>query len=379
MSGWGTYVHVPFCRIRCPYCAFHVDADHQADHAGFVDAVLREHDTRRPSFPGTPRTIYLGGGTPSRLPVAGLTRLLDALGARHAEEVTVEANPEDLTPAWLDAALGAGVTRVSLGVQTLSARHARTLGRARTPTDARAAIALLRASPLRTWSVDLMFALHEQTVEELDQDIDAYLALDPPHISLYGLTIEEGTGYARAHERGRLAPADDERWRLMYGALVSRLGQAGLHRYEVSNFAREGHRSVHNAGYWHGRPYLGLGPSAHGLGVDGTRWANVSDTAAWMRDPTGTTTVEAPSPEETATERVLSGMRTVEGLDLGTLAGQTGFTVAPATLTRLVAGGLIHGEAGRMRLADEGFYVADAVVGALVHALQPVDPTAPTR
>ena len=379
MTAWGTYVHVPFCRIRCPYCAFHVDPDHTADHAGFVDAVIAEHTRRRASVPGAPITVYLGGGTPSRLPLPQLTRLLLALSARDAGEITMEANPEDVSPAWVAAVMSAGVNRVSLGVQTLSPRHARVLGRARTPVDARAAVAALREAQMPTWSVDLMFGLHDQTLDELHADIDAILALDPPHVSLYGLTIEDGTGYARAYERGRLAPADDDRWHAMYGALVSRLKAAGLHRYEVSNFAREGHRSVHNAGYWHARPYLGLGPSAHGLAPDGTRWANVSDTAAWQQDPVGTATVEHPDHGDVAVERLLSGMRTVEGVSVGQLVEDTGLLPAPDARVRLVAGGLLVDDDMGMRLTDDGFYVADAVVRALVHALQPVDPVALTR
>lgn len=379
MSAWGTYVHVPFCRIRCPYCAFHVDPDHSADHAGFVDAVIAEHRLRRPQFSGAPLTVYLGGGTPSRLPVPQLARLLDALDTRAAREVTLEANPEDVDAAWIAAVQRAGVNRVSLGVQTLSPRHARALGRARTPDDARAAVAALKVTQLPTWSVDLMFGLHDQTTDELEADIDAILALDPPHVSLYGLTIEEGTGYARAHERGRLAPADDDRWHTMYGTLVARLKAAGLHRYEVSNFAREGHRSQHNAGYWQARPYLGLGPSAHGLAPDGTRWANVSDTRAWQQDPVGTALVEHPEPADVAVERLLSGMRTVEGVDLAKLAQDTGLVPPEPERRRLANGGLLVDDAQGMRLTDDGFYVADAVVRALVHALAPVDPVALTR
>lgn len=371
---WGVYVHVPWCRVRCPYCAFYVVPDRGEQRWGpFVDAVLRERELRSAQFPGRPRTIYLGGGTPSRLPAEALHRLIAGLDPREATEVTVEVNPEDLTPAWLDAALRAGVDRISLGVQTLHPRHARGLGRAHTPNEARAAMSLLQQAPLRSWSADLMFGLHEQGPAALSDDLDALLPFGPPHVSVYGLTIEPGTAFERAAERGQISPADEETWRALYTLLVERLAAAGLHRYEVSNFARAGHAAEHNQGYWTDRPYLGLGPAAHGYAPDGTRWSNVADLDAYLDRNDPTDHAERPQGEDRALDLLVSGLRSVHGLPWHRLAA-TGYAPSRAARDRLIASGHLLEHDGRMSLAPEGFYVADAVVRTLAQALEPLRP-----
>lgn len=372
-DGWGLYVHVPWCRVRCPYCAFYVLPEHEMQADPYVTSVLAEHHLRRGDFPGAPRTVYLGGGTPSRLPLPALRDLLGGLlGAHVPEELTVEANPEDVTPDWANAVAALGVTRVSLGVQTLKPDHARRLGRARTvPTAPAAARALIDAG-LRSWSADLIFGLPHQTLDELRADLDALLALDPPHVSLYGLTIEEGTAYARAAERGVFTPADEDLWRAMYDHLVAALRSAGIDRYEVSNFARAGHRSRHNEAYWKDRPYLGLGPSAHSYLPDGDRVTGHPDLARWQADLHGDR--ERPDAEAAASDLLVSGLRGVDGLSLARLADRTALRPDPAAVTRLVRLGLLRDAPPHavLALSDEGFAVADGVVRALVDALGPV-------
>jgi oxygen-independent coproporphyrinogen-3 oxidase len=377
---WGVYVHVPWCRVRCPYCAFYVEPDRgDVPWQPFVDAVLRERDLRLHDFVGRPHTVYLGGGTPSRLPPEALMRLIGGLDPADAVEVTAEANPEDLTPAWLDAALAAGVDRISLGVQTLHPHHARRLGRAHTPDEARAAMALLGQAPVRSWSADLMFALHAQSVDELRADLDALLAFEPPHVSVYGLTIEPGTAYERAVDRGTLSPADEELWRSLYGLLVDELGKAGLQRYEVSNFARPGHRARHNEGYWQDRPYLGLGPAAHGLTPDGTRWSNVADVTRYLDLADPTEHRERPTGEERALDLLVSGLRSVEGLSLDHLARASGHLPSTEVRRQLTSSGHLREVDGRMMLAPEGFYVADGVVRTLAQHLRPIPRSAGPR
>lgn len=371
-AAWGLYVHVPWCRIRCPYCAFVVDAD-RGDVPWDAFAARIEHEVAAlaPGFQGPPATVYVGGGTPSRLPVHHLARWLGAWSP--AGEVTVEVNPEDLDADWLDAAQSAGVDRLSLGVQTLDPAQARRLGRAHTPAEARAAASLVAASDLRTWSADLMFALPGQTLADLDRDLDALLALDPPHVSVYGLTLEEGTPFRRAADAGRLRVPDEDLWRAMADRLLARLEQAGLDRYEVSNFARPGHESVHNQGYWQDRPYLGVGPSAHGYAPDGRRWVDTPDIASWVRGESPVRTWEQPTPAEAATERLLSGLRGRDGLDLGALAARTGHRPSPRTLRTLTDAGLLAADGDRIALQGEGWHLADAVTRALCRDLAPVD------
>lgn len=377
---WGLYVHVPWCRIRCPYCAFHVEPERGPLPAdAFVDRVARLVDDRRAwGFEGPPHTVYLGGGTPSRLQIGPLARLLDALVDDATVEVTVEANPEDVDDAWVAGAVDAGVTRVSLGVQTLDPDAGRRLGRARTVQHAREAAARV-ADAFPTWSADLMFGLHRQDPDAARADLAAVLALEPPHVSLYGLTIEEGTPYERAAARGAVVPADDDAWRAMYGGIVDDLEAAGLHRYEVSNAARPGHEAVHNRGYWEDRPYLGVGPSAHGYAPDGTRWTDVADTAAWLVADDPVAQRERPTGLEAAADRIIAGLRGVQGVDVDQLAARTGHRPEPTAIDRLVRGGVLQVVGGRMALAPEGFYVADAVTAALVEALAPVAGVAGSR
>lgn len=375
-AAWGVYVHVPWCRRRCPYCAFYVEVDRDAPYEAFVDRVLREHAARRPAFTALaprPATVFLGGGTPSRLPAAALARLIAGLDAAPGAEISAECNPEDCTPDWLDAALAAGVTRVSLGLQTLDPRFARLLNRAGTVGQARDAIGRLRSAPLRSFSVDLIFGLPEQTLEDVEADLDAIVAEAPPHVSLYGLTIEPGTPFERAVARGRLIPADEDRWRAMYDRIVARLEGAGWERYEVSNFARPGHRSRHNQLYWSDAPYLGLGPSAHGYLPDGARYHDVADLAAYLEREDPTAEWERPTPEQAAADLLVSTLRGVDGVDLDRLAARTGLAPRADAVDRLVATGLLARAGRRLRLTRDGFPVADAVIGHLSERLSPAD------
>lgn len=374
---WGVYVHVPWCRVRCPYCAFHVERDDGGvPWDRFAARVRAEIAAQRPAFPGDPHTVFFGGGTPSRMPAASVRAVLADLG--QPTETALETNPEDVDAAWIAAITAAGVDRLSLGVQTFDAAHARRLGRAHTPREARAAVDLVAgaraAGRLRTWSADLMFALPGQTVAELDADLDVLLAADVPHVSVYGLTWEPGTPFRRALDEGRLAAADDDRWADLAEHLVARLEAAGLARYEVSNFARPGHESRHNLLYWTDRPYLGVGPSAHGYLPDGRRTLDVADTARWLAGGADIRTVETPTPREAATDHLVGGLRGRDGVDLGRLAVRTGLTVDPRRVTELVRREVLSLEDGRIALAARGYAVADAATAALVAALVDAPP-----
>jgi len=366
---WGVYVHVPWCRRRCPYCAFYVEVDRDVPWDAFIDRVLGEYAWRRRSFPGQPRSVFLGGGTPSRMPPHALARLVRGLNAYPDAEVTAEANPEDATDAWLENAMAAGINRISLGLQTFNPRFARLLNRMSTVQQAHQTALRIAAAGLRSWSVDVVFALPEQRVEDLVVDVEAILQVGPPHVSLYGLTFEPGTPFERALQRGKLAPVDDEVWRAMYLRLVRELEGAGLRRYEVSNFARPGHESVHNLLYWTDRPYLGLGPSAHGYAPDGTRWGNVRDANRYLEQEDPTATSEVPTPEQQALDLLVSVMRGRLGLDLDHLARHTGHSLPDAVVDDLVTRSLLVREGRRIALSEAGFPVADAVIRHLAGRL----------
>ncbi len=373
-EAWGTYVHVPWCRRRCPYCAFYVEVDPERaggtipwDH--FVQSLLAEYRQRRAAMPGPPSTIFLGGGTPSRMPVDVLAKLLAGLEVAAATEVTSEVNPEDVDEAWLQGVVDAGVTRISLGLQTFSRRHARLLNRACSVEQAEQTLALIAGAGLDSWSVDLMFSLPEQTLDELDRDIDAVLASRAPHVALYGLTFEAGTPFERARVMGRMTPGDETMWRAMYDRIVCRLQSDGIERYEVSNFAREGHRSRHNSLYWNDRAYLGLGPSAHGFLPDGSRYSNVRSIDRYLEQDDPTDAAECPTPMQAATDHLLSCLRGAEGVDLDRLQARTGCVVQSSTVDSLVQDRWLHRDGRRIRLTSGAFPVADSVTERLVRSL----------
>lgn len=387
---WGVYVHVPWCRAVCPYCAFAVQpAPGPVDAGPWLAHLLRHWDARRGAFPGRPATLFFGGGTPSRLPPDAIARVVDAVAPRG--EVTVEANPEDVTPAWLSGAVRAGVGRLSLGVQSFDPARARRLGRARSHAVAHEVVRRV-ADAVPTFAVDLMFAVPpgpgRPAREPLAADLERAVDLGVPHVSLYGLTIEEGTRFGAAAARGALAPVDPEAWRAAYDGAVRVLRAAGLPRYEVSNFARPGHQSAHNRLYWTDAPYLGLGPSAHGYLPDGARTVEHRDLATWLAAPPEPATTERPPPRARATDLLVSALRSVDGVDRARLRATTGLDVdVPSALVR---GGLLDVAGDRLRLTDDGFPLCDAVVSRLVEALSPAaatraatsrapDPASPTR
>ncbi len=365
---YGIYVHHPWCRLHCPYCAFTVFTG-QASWDRWAEGVCAEWALRRPEFPGAADSVYLGGGTPSLAPVEVLARVLDALPRAPDAELTIEVNPGDVAPERLAAWRALGVHRLSLGVQTFDPRFARLLARGTTVKQARELVAMVAGAGLPTWSVDVIFALPGQTPDDFERDLGAILDTAPPHVSLYGLTFEPGTPLTRAVEGGRLARPDDDAWRAMYDRAVSALRAGGWERYEVSNFARPGHRSRHNEATWRGGYYAGLGPGAHGYAPGGLRSRNHDTLEAWLADPRGEE--ERPDAGAAAIDLVLSTLRHVDGLPLAALRARTGHTLRPAPVDALLRAGLVYQDSGHVRLTDAGYPLADGVVARLCGALQP--------
>lgn len=374
VESWGVYVHVPWCRRSCPYCGFfhhparEVPWERFADALAIASAKLGEHFSE-----SEPETLFFGGGSPSLLPAPLLGPLVKAL-APGAAEITLEANPEDLSEAWLIAAREAGVHRLSLGVQSLG-RAAKTLGRAAGARAAPAVMTALRDLGFPSWSADLIFAVPGQTLSDLRADLDAILAFDPPHLSLYGLTMEPGTAFARAEAAGKFQQVDESLWREMYDTVVETLAAHGLQRYEVSNFARAGHASKHNQLYWSDRPYLGIGPGAHGYTPDGRRYEVSRDIEAWLADPT-LLTWELPDADDAAIDFVLSATRSARGLDLRHLRQRYSREIRASAFGRL--GDLVALEDEVLRLTPLGYPLCDGVIAQLVEALRPIH-SAPAR
>jgi putative oxygen-independent coproporphyrinogen III oxidase len=390
--GPGIYLHIPFCRRRCGYCDFASTTGGAEAREAFVADLLAEIRVAAAAgdFAGeTFRTIFLGGGTPSLLEGDQVVRILRALCDSFAvapdAEVTMEANPESLEPDRLDAFLGAGGNRVSLGIQSLDDGALRLLDRVHD-----AALARRRAGELRerrvSFSVDLIYGLPGLDTTAWGTTLDHALDLCAGHLSAYLLTLEPGTPMHAAVATGELILPGEEEVRAQYELLVDRTSAAGLSCYEISNFALPGMESRHNQNYWVRGEYLGLGPSAHSH-RRGWRWANESDLEAWSRavragdgpsrGTSGATVDRIVSRErvgerEAAAEWIFLGLRRTEGVpwDLLAAAAGDGAAVLERRAAFLTQQGLLERQDGWLRLARAGRFVSDAIFADLMAAME---------
>lgn len=368
MSDPAVYVHIPFCETKCPYCDFNSFAIDGRDVDGYLDALRREMDAR--GVPRHPPTLFIGGGTPTVVSPAQLARYLDDLLARLApdpgREFTVEANPGSLTAEKVAVLAARGVNRVSLGAQSLFARHLATLGRVHSVGEIEEAVALVRDGGIEQISLDFIYAVPGMTRREWATTLDRALAWNPDHLSCYALTFEPGTEFFARRNAGRLRQADEESELAMFRFTERRLRAAGFRRYEISNFARPGRECRHNLNYWRNGGYAGFGAGAFSY-LDGVRTGNERHLARYAEavQARGDATVfrEQLAGEAGAREMVALGLRTAEGVSLDDVGAR--FDVAAdvlfgPTIERLVAGGLVRGE-GRLRLARRGWRLADEV------------------
>jgi oxygen-independent coproporphyrinogen-3 oxidase len=372
---FGVYIHFPYCRKRCPYCDFAVHARQRIPHDEYAHAVVRELALRAPLFAGRRLTsVYFGGGTPGLWRADALGRALAAVRDRFAPadpgqemEVTVEANPDDLPREQLDGLRAAGVTRLSLGVQSLQPKHLHVLGRSHAAADAVKAFENARASGFTRISIDLMFALPSQTLSELDQDLDGVLALEPEHVSIYNLTIEERTAFAALARTGALALPDSGIAAEMYERIDARLERAGFGHYEISSWARPGRRAVHNSLYWTGGEYLGLGCSAASFrrlpDGGGERFSAVRSVDKWLRaaDVAHKETLDAAALER---EAMWLGLRLVDGIERARhrrLHGVDPVEHHAQEIEKLLHEGFIDVTPEKLRLTRKGILFADEV------------------
>ncbi len=373
----GFYVHVPFCRSKCAYCDFcsvPLDRAGPGAVAHYLEALEREIDGLPGDF--APRTVFVGGGTPTALAAGDLARLLRLaarpLRGRPAAEWSVEANPGTLTPARLEALRAGGADRLSIGAQSFDPARLRLLGRAHTAADIPRAFAAARAAGFGNIGLDLIHAVPGQARAELQRDLERALALGPEHVSVYALSLEEGTPLAARAARGDLPAVEDEEARDQFEALRATLGAAGYEHYELSNFARPGFACRHNLLYWSGGEYLGAGPAAHSH-RHGARWGNLPSPAAWAGAVAGGRSPRAfeerLDPEAHARETLVFGLRRLAGWDRAAFRRLTGFdyeALRGPQIRRLAGRGLLERDARGLRLADRALFVSDAVFAELV-------------
>ena len=326
------YVHVPFCRDRCVYCAFPTVPDDPSAHAALVDAVLLEAAPRREGLPPL-TSLYLGGGTPGLLAPAELQRLLAGLPSRSSgAELTLEVNPANVDSDALSSWSDLGINRVSIGIQTFRDDVLKMLARRHDGARASQALALLATDWPRDWTADLLVGWTGQGADDADLDVRRLLEFEPPHVSVYGLTVEPLTILARQQASGVAVTAPPDSLPDLDDAWSRRLETAGLERYEVSNFARGGGRSRHNQAYWTNRSYLGFGPGA-ASSVHPLRWSNERDPAAYQRlvqaGRSARAHAERLTPEQRLLESLAIGLRTLDGLELAELDRRFGAAWRP--------------------------------------------------
>lgn len=365
----GLYFHIPFCRRICAYCDFfrsanlrHMDKAIEAMHAEMEEQgdFLSDRDIR---------TIYFGGGTPSLIAPSKVQSLIDHASTlwdcSAVEEITLEANPDDITPEYVAALRSTAVNRISLGVQSFNDEELRMMNRRHSAAGAIEAVKRLQDAGIENITIDLIFGVDGFGEQVLEQSIEQTLSLDVQHISAYHLTIEPNTTFGRRLLRGEMREVaesiSEEEYRLIDSVLTS----ADYEHYEVSNYARKGFRSRHNSSYWHGAQYLGIGAGAHSFNGNVRRWS---------QQTVGEYCVGREYEVDVLTERdhfneyVMTNLRCTEGVDLEYLRGRFGVAHCDdvmATAQRWIASGDVVAENGRLRIPSEHFLISDAIIESL--------------
>jgi len=377
-TAFGVYVHWPFCLSKCPYCDFNSHIRHAAiDEDRFARAFAREIETTAARVPGrTVTSIFLGGGTPSLMQPQTVGAILEAIGKhwRVADdaEVTLEANPTSVEATRFAGYRTAGVNRVSLGVQALDDASLQELGRLHSAREALDAVAVARRAFDR-YSFDLIYARPDQTPDMWAGELELAIREAAEHLSLYQLTIEEGTPFFGLHAAGKLKTPDESVARALYDVTQEVCERHGLPAYEISNHARKGAECRHNLVYWRGEEYAGIGPGAHGrLNINNVRRATATEKRpeAWLMrveaNGHGIVTDDDLSCEERADEFLLMGLRLSEGIDPLRYAALAGRPLDPRRIALLRdEGAIVVDTDGRLRVTRVGFPVLDAVVADL--------------
>lgn len=367
------YVHIPFCAQRCSYCDFYFVTT-QRRQTEFIEALCLEIAQTARTFPNTLlSTIYFGGGTPSLLPPQAITHILAQIRASfdtsQVDEITLEANPEDINAPALDELVYAGITRISLGVQSFRNSDLSFMNRCHNSDQALLACKLIQSAKLSSWSLDLIFGIPGASVKIWQDNLHRAVETQVPHISTYSLTIEPQTPLYKQVASGFVKPASDEHAADQFQQAMDILTSFGYEHYEISNFALPGHRAKHNTRYWHHTNYLGVGPSAHSFwwqSNQALRWQNVRSLRKYLEAVTiaesPTVTQERLSMHDLARERIMLALRTSEGLDLDDLKTTYGLDLIAhkkEALQQMKAQGFLVQQRTRMFLTSQGLHVCD--------------------
>lgn len=376
----GIYIHIPYCKSKCTYCDFYstpqVETMEQYVHSLLVEARLRAPELNiKGSGTSHVKTLYLGGGTPSILPIELITRLVDGLhevfDLNNLEEFTIEVNPDDVNPAFIDSLRRLGINRVSMGVQSFNDNELRAINRRHTAQQAINAVHCINDAGIANVSIDLIYGLPGQSLDSWQRNVEQAIKLKVQHISAYCLSYEQGTRLWVMREQGRVQEASDELCIAMNNALVRMLTETGFEHYEISNFALPGYRSRHNSSYWNFTPYLGLGAAAHSF--DGyTRRYNPSSIKQYITMLSQGTTAfdeEQLEPWQRHDEEVMLRLRTSDGLDTATLGDHYGALAATTLLRKahpFIEQGLLRQENTKLILTASGVMTSDYIIRTLM-------------
>lgn len=374
----GIYIHIPFCKRRCDYCAFFSTTLGGEARRRYAARLCREAAERRDYLGGEAvSSVYLGGGTPSQLSTRELAGIFEALNANYqidgGAEVTMEVNPDDITPAYAAVLRSLPVNRISMGVQSFHDSLLRSIHRRHTAEKAVDAYNILREAGFGNISIDLIYALPGETLGQWGEDLRRAMALRPEHVSAYALSFEEGTPLYACLGRGEVSEPSEDLYAQMYAMLARTLRCAGYEHYEISNFALPGRRARHNSSYWAGVPYLGLGAGAHSF--DGaSRRVNLPDVAKYVSAESVPCETERLTPAEEYDEMVMTRLRTCEGVSLPELEARFGSGARGYIMS--MAGSYIRtgklrikafGGDERLALTEEGVLISDAIISDLMN------------
>lgn len=372
----GLYIHVPFCAKRCTYCDFFSNTEMNYKEP-YVNAIIKEMEIRKTYTGGEPlETIYFGGGTPSQLAAGDFERIFAAIH-RHFSvsedaEITLEANPDDMTPEYVGLLRSLPFNRVSMGVQSFKEEDLRFLNRRHNREQALQAVALCKENGIHNISIDLIYGLPGQTLQQWKTNLDEAIRLDIPHISAYHLIYEEGTALYKLMQAGKIKQTEEDLSVSLFSTLINRLTEAGFLHYEISNFARPGYLSRHNSSYWTGKKYLGLGPSAHSYDGANRQW-NISSLPLYLKG----ISEEKPDIEREEldvntryNDFIITGLRTMWGVCLTDIRRLFGEAKADYCLKmaapHLKLGRLLR-EEDRLKLSPEGIFISDGIMSDLVY------------
>lgn len=370
----GIYIHIPFCKSRCIYCGFYSTTLLDL-RKKYINAVCREMELRKNYIREPFSTIYLGGGTPSLLDEAELTQLFlyinNVYDVDRNAEITMECNPDDITPKFTNMLSRLPINRVSMGAQTFADSRLRLLHRRHNSDEVKHAVKLLREAGIKNISIDLMFGFPDESLSQWKEDISAALALNVEHISAYSLMYEEDTPLWKMLDTGKVKEIDEELSLTMFKELVCQLTDAGYEHYEISNFARPGYRSRHNSSYWHQVPYIGLGAAAHSFDLNSRQW-NVADLKLYIEEiNNGIIPMEREELDNDTTfnDIITTALRTSDGIDLNALETSLGKRYRNTLISaacKHIEQGLLEIRHDRLRLTAEGIFISDMVMSDLM-------------